>query len=87
MTKHIKKLRNTPFDDVFRTLLEKCSKLIIPVINEIFHTKYTFNDEVITLSHSAGSKAVFAAGALKAAKFLATQAQGLYDMADVVKTD
>ncbi|MBE6728234.1 MAG: 4-hydroxy-tetrahydrodipicolinate reductase [Ruminococcaceae bacterium] len=45
------------------------------------------HDEVITLSHSAGSKAVFAAGALKAAKFLATQAQGLYDMADVVKTD
>ena len=29
----------TPFDDVFRTLLERCSKLIIPVINEVFKTK------------------------------------------------
>ena len=27
---------NTPYDDVFRTLLNDCPKLIIPVINEIF---------------------------------------------------
>ena len=45
------------------------------------------HDEVITLSHSAGSKAVFAAGALKAAKFLANKPIGIYDMTDVVKTD
>jgi len=44
-------------------------------------------DEVITLSHSAGSKAVFAAGAVKAARFLATQPAGLYDMTDVVNID
>ena len=27
---------NTPYDDVFRTLLNDCSSLIIPVINEVF---------------------------------------------------
>ncbi|MGL4345214.1 MAG: 4-hydroxy-tetrahydrodipicolinate reductase [Cellulosilyticaceae bacterium] len=38
------------------------------------------NDEVITLSHSAASKEVFAVGALKAAQFLAHKLPGLYDM-------
>lgn len=42
-------------------------------------------DEVITLSHSAGSKEVFAVGAVKAAKFLKGKTAGLYDMTDVVK--
>jgi len=51
LTKKVRKLRNTPFDDVFRTLLEKCSKLIIPVINEILHTDYTFKDEILVLAN------------------------------------
>lgn len=38
-------------------------------------------DEVITLSHSAASKEVFAVGAVNAAVFLAEQQAGLYDMA------
>ncbi len=38
-------------------------------------------DEVITLSHSAASKEVFAAGAVSAAVFLANCPAGLYDMA------
>lgn len=42
------------------------------------------NDEVITLSHSASSKEVFAVGALKAAAFLAGKAPGLYDMANLL---
>lgn len=42
-------------------------------------------DEVITFSHTAYSKAVFAKGALEAARFLAGRAPGLYTMADVVK--
>ena len=41
----------TPFDDVFRTLLEKCSKLIIPVINEVFMTDYSMEEDVILLSN------------------------------------
>ncbi len=38
-------------------------------------------DEVITLSHSAASKEVFAVGAVNAAVFIAEQQAGLYDMA------
>lgn len=42
------------------------------------------SNEVITLSHSASSRSVFAAGALKAAEFIADKPAGLYDMGDVV---
>ena len=42
-------------------------------------------DEVITLSHSASSKEVFAVGAVNAAVFLADKGKGLYEMADVLK--
>ena len=42
-------------------------------------------DEVITFNHTAYSKAIFAKGALEAAKFLAGKEPGLYDMSDVVQ--
>lgn len=42
-------------------------------------------DEVVTLSHRAYSKNVFAKGALQAAKFLADKPAGLYDMHDVIE--
>ena len=42
-------------------------------------------DEVLTLSHTAYSKAIFAKGALEAAKFLAGKAPGMYSMTDVVR--
>lgn len=42
-------------------------------------------DEVITLSHSAGSRAVFANGAINAAVFLAKQAPGRYTMKELLK--
>ena len=35
---------STAYDDVFRTLLNDCSKLIIPVINEAFGENYTGNE-------------------------------------------
>ncbi len=41
-------------------------------------------DEVVTFSHTAYSKAIFAKGAVAAAKFLAGKGPGLYDMADVI---
>ncbi len=41
-------------------------------------------DEVIEFKHTAYSRAVFGKGAIEASKFLATQAPGLYDMADVI---
>ncbi len=42
-------------------------------------------DEIITLSHSARSKKVFAAGAIKAAKWIAGKPAGLYNMNDMIK--
>lgn len=41
------KMKNTPYDDVFRTLLNDCSQLIIPVINETFHEEYSGDEEII----------------------------------------
>lgn len=41
-------------------------------------------DEIITLSHSARSKRVFAAGAVKAAKWLAGKPAGAYEMKDIL---
>lgn len=37
---------NTIFDDVFRTMLEKMPQLVIPIINEIFHTSYSEEEEI-----------------------------------------
>jgi hypothetical protein len=34
-------ITSTPYDDVFRTLLNDCSSLIIPLINEVFSEHYT----------------------------------------------
>ena len=31
---------NTPYDDAFRTMVQECKTLIIPVVNEIFGTDY-----------------------------------------------
>lgn len=40
---------STPYDDVFRTLLNDCSSLIIPVINEIFDERYRGDEEIVFL--------------------------------------
>ncbi|MEG1640995.1 MAG: dihydrodipicolinate reductase C-terminal domain-containing protein, partial [Ruthenibacterium sp.] len=42
-------------------------------------------DEVITLSHSATSRTVFANGAINAALFLSDRPAGLYEMKDLLK--
>ena len=39
-------ITSTPYDDVFKTLLNDCTKLIIPVINEIFGEHYTGNEPI-----------------------------------------
>ena len=41
-------------------------------------------DEVITLSHQATSKEVFAVGAIRAAKFISSKTPGRYDMNDIM---
>jgi 4-hydroxy-tetrahydrodipicolinate reductase len=43
-------------------------------------------DEVIKLSHSAYSKALFANGALNAARFIASKEPGLYNMKDLINS-
>ena len=43
-------------------------------------------DEIITLSHSAASRNVFAEGAVRAAEFLVGKPCGLYDMNDIVNS-
>lgn len=42
------------------------------------------HDEVITLSHTATSKEVFAVGAIRAAKFISNKTPGLYDMNNIM---
>ena len=44
-------------------------------------------DEVIEFKHTAYSKAVFAKGAVSAAKFLKGKGPGYYDMSDVIKAN
>lgn len=41
-------------------------------------------DEVVTFSHTAYSRSLFAKGAVEAAKFLAGKGPGMYDMSDVI---
>lgn len=38
---------NTPYDDVFRTLLTDCSHLILPVLNEVFGESYLGTETII----------------------------------------
>lgn len=50
------------------------------------HTVNLFDaDETIELTHRVGQRSVFAKGAITAAKFLAEQKPGLYNMLDVFK--
>ena len=45
---------------------------------------YAGTDEVIEIKHTAYSKAIFAKGAIDAAKFLANKEAGMYDMSDAI---
>jgi hypothetical protein len=42
---------NTPYDDVFRTMVIDCTSLIIPVINEFFGEHYTGDETIVTLQN------------------------------------
>ena len=41
------RITNTPYDDVFRTLVNDCSPLIIPVINEMFGEHYSGQEKIV----------------------------------------
>lgn len=45
------------------------------------------NVDTLKISHSAKTRDIFALGALKAAKFIATKKKGLFSMQDVLKKD
>ncbi len=38
---------NTPYDNAYRTLLDSCPRLIIPLINEIFGENYTGQERIV----------------------------------------
>lgn len=88
---------NSQFDDSYNYEYDRHSKRAKRPKNEIgIHSVrggtivgehdviFAGRDEVITLSHSATSKEVFAVGAIRAAKFIASKASGLYDMNDIM---
>jgi len=41
------KTTNTPYDDVFRTLLNDCSTLILPLLNEVFGEHYSGEETIL----------------------------------------
>jgi 4-hydroxy-tetrahydrodipicolinate reductase len=45
---------------------------------------FAADDEVLTLSHSARDRSLFARGAIAAALWVASRPPGLYDMMDVL---
>lgn len=45
---------------------------------------YAGTDEVIEIKHSASSKKIFAQGAIKAARFVCSKENGLYNMKDLI---
>ena len=42
---------STPYDDVHRTLLNNCPKLIIPVVNEMFRRNHSKDEEITLLNN------------------------------------
>ena len=38
---------NTPYDDVFRTMMVDCPQLLLPILNEIFGKNYTGNEKIV----------------------------------------
>jgi 4-hydroxy-tetrahydrodipicolinate reductase len=91
---------NSVFDDKLNYEYDRHSKRAKRPKNEIgFHSVrggtivgehdviFAGRDEVITLSHQATSKQVFAVGAIRAAKFISDKPAGLYDMNNILNFD
>jgi 4-hydroxy-tetrahydrodipicolinate reductase len=91
---------NSVFDDKLNYEYDRHSKRAKRPKNEIgFHSVrggtivgehdviFAGRDEVVTLSHQATSKQVFAVGAIRAAKFISDKPAGLYDMNNILNFD
>ncbi len=44
-------LTGTPYDDAFRTMYVECDELVLPLLNEVFHTHYTGSERIIRLGN------------------------------------
>lgn len=88
---------NSVFDDTMNYEYDRHSKRQKRTKNEIgIHSirggtivgehdvVFAGHDELVTISHTALSKEVFAVGAIKAAKFLYNKTAGLYDMNSIM---
>ena len=49
-------IKNTVFDDVFRTMVQKMPQLLIPLVNEVFHTDYKKEEELLQLRNEYEEK-------------------------------
>ena len=49
-------IKNTVFDDVFRTMVQKMPQLLIPLVNEAFHTDYKEEEELLQLRNEYEEK-------------------------------
>ena len=78
---------NTFIGDGERALVAPYSAVFTDFSNqELIYTRgFAGTDEVIEFKHTAYSRSVFAKGAVEAAKFLAEQKRGMYDMGDVIR--
>ena len=38
---------NTPYDDAYQTMVHDCTRLLLPVINEVFHKNYSGEEEIV----------------------------------------
>ena len=45
------KQKSTPYDDVFRTLINDCKQWVIPLINEALEKNYELCEEVVLLQN------------------------------------
>ena len=41
------KKKSTAYDDVYRTLMNDCITLLIPLVNEVFGKHYTGNEKIV----------------------------------------
>ena len=64
-------------------LADVMNETMDPIVGE-HEVIFAGTDEVITISHTAYSRAIFAKGAIAAAKYLAGKPAGYYDMKDVI---
>lgn len=45
--RNVSKVIGTPYDDVYRTLINDCRQLIIPVVNEVFQEHYAGDEPIV----------------------------------------